>query len=61
MVYAVGYDEKTSTLEVVFKKGSIWAYEDVPKKIYKNLLASDSVGSYMNSFILDCYNDYPIS
>jgi len=28
MVYAVGYDHESKTLEVVFKRGGIWEYED---------------------------------
>lgn len=61
MIYAVGYDEKKEILEVVFMKGSIWGYEGVPKDIYEDLLDSDSIGSYMNSMIFNCYNEYQIN
>lgn len=61
MVYAIGYDPNEKLLEVVFAKGKIWAYEDVPKKVYKELMSSKSIGSYMKNYIFDCYNDYPIS
>ena len=60
MVYAVGYDPEEKILEVVFTKGKIWAYEGVPKKTYKDLIASKSVGSYMRNYIFDCYQDYSI-
>jgi len=36
MVYAIGYDSKSKTLEVVFGSGKAWAYEEVPKRFTKN-------------------------
>ncbi len=61
MIYAIGYDPEEKLLEVVFTKGKIWAYEDVPKDVYEKLINSKSIGSYMRNYILDCYNDYSIS
>ncbi len=61
MIYAVGYDPEEKLLEVVFTKGKIWAYEGVPKEVYEGLMTSKSIGSYMRSYIFDCYRDYPIS
>jgi hypothetical protein len=60
MIYAVGYCPKEKLLEVVFTKGKLWAYEDVPKDVYEGLLNAESPGSYMRNYILDCYNDYPL-
>ncbi len=60
MVYAIGYDAKSKTLEVVFRSGKGWAYEEVPKKVYQELLKSESIGSYMRENIIDCYPSYPI-
>lgn len=58
MIYAVGYCPETMRLELVFTKGKIWAYEDVPKEIYEGLLSAKSPGSYVRNNIFDCYNDY---
>ena len=55
MIHAVGYDTKTRTLEVVFNSGRTYCYEGVPTKVYKELLAAESKGSYMRSAIIDCY------
>ncbi|MEA5571074.1 KTSC domain-containing protein [Calothrix sp. UHCC 0171] len=55
MVRAVGYDETSETLEVVFSSGKIYKYFPVPKKIYEQLLAADSKGSYMKDAVIDCY------
>jgi hypothetical protein len=57
MICAVGYDEKTRTLEVTFNSGSIYRYLDAPQKEYEGLLAAGSKGSYMHSHIIDCYPD----
>ena len=59
MLYAVGYDPKAEVLEVVFRKGKIWCYYDVPPRVYEGLLKTRSVGSYMNSNVIDCYGDEP--
>ena len=55
MIHAVGYDAKTKTLEVVFNSGRTYAYEDVPRKIYRELMAADSKGRYMLDAVMDCY------
>ena len=60
MVYAIGYDPKSKTLEVVFRSGKAWVYEEVPKKVYQELLKSESIGSYMRENIIDCYLSYSI-
>lgn len=56
MVHAIGYDSKTRTLEVVFNSGRTYVYEDVPPKIYKELMAAESKGQYMRAEIIDCYS-----
>ena len=61
MIQAVGYDAKTHTLEVLFNSGRTYCYEDVPPKVYKELMAADSKGRYMLSEIIDVYRDYPAS
>ena len=60
MVYAVGYDPKVKNLEVVFTSGKTWVYEDVPRKVYQEMIKSSSIGSYMREFIIDCYDSYQL-
>ena len=38
MLYAVGYNSKTRTLEVVFNSGGIYQYHDVPPGEYAGLM-----------------------
>ena len=56
MIHAVGYSAKTRELEVVFNSGRTYVYEDVPPKIYKELMAAGSKGQYMRAEIIDCYS-----
>jgi hypothetical protein len=60
MVHAIGYSAKSKSLEVVFNSGRTWIYEDVPKKVYQELMKARSIGVYMNSNIIDCYEAYPL-
>ena len=46
-IEAVGYDETTSTLEVVFNSDKTYGYFEVAKTVYLELMASDSKGSYI--------------
>jgi hypothetical protein len=55
MIQAAGYDEQTSTLEVVFNSGKTYRYFEVPNSVYLELMESDSKGSYMRSDVIDCY------
>ena len=56
MIQAVGYDEPSQTLVVIFNSGRTYEYYEVPPGIYTQLMASDSKGSYMRSFVIDCYS-----
>jgi hypothetical protein len=47
MSEAVGYDETTSTREVVFNSDKTYGYFEVPQTVYLQLMASDSKGSYI--------------
>lgn len=55
MIKAVGYDETSSTLEVLFDSGKTYLYSEVPNHVYSELMESDSKGSYMRDFVIDCY------
>ena len=55
MIQAFGYDEDNKALLVIFNSGKTYQYSDVPQETYEELLEADSKGSYMRSFIIDCY------
>jgi hypothetical protein len=55
MIQAFGYDKDAETLMVIFNSGKTYQYSEVPQETYEELLAADSKGSYMRSFVIDCY------
>lgn len=57
MVWAVDYDAKRQVLEVAFKKGGVFRYTDVPPAVYRAMMKSDSIGSYMRSCIIGMYSE----
>ena len=57
---AVGYEEATKRMQVRFNSGGLYAYNNVPKKAYSELMKADSQGSYFNTFIKGMYGDTKI-
>ncbi len=55
MIQAFGYDAEEQSLLVIFNSGKTYRYFEVPPNVYEELLASDSKGSYMRDFVIDCY------
>ena len=50
---SVGYDERTLTLEIEFRDGSIYQYTRIPKQVYVELMSADSKGTYFSQYIRD--------
>jgi len=49
-IKSIGYDEGTQMLEVEFRySGSVYTYFDVPKSVYDEMMASESVGKFFNA------------
>ena len=62
---SVGYDEKTTLLEVEFNSGKIYQYSRVPKAVYLELMNAQSHGIYFSRNIRDnlrysCCQTYPV-
>jgi hypothetical protein len=55
MLYAIGYSVRTQTLEVVFNSGGIYRYFHVPLHIYQGLIAAESKGQYMWTYLFHLY------
>ena len=47
-VAEISYDPKTKILEVVFRKGDVYQYLDVPMNVYHDMICADSVGRFFN-------------
>lgn len=46
IISSLGYDSKSSTLEVEFKSGDVWQYEGVELQQWNSLLMAASIGKY---------------
>jgi len=58
MLNAVAYDEEEQILYAEFSNtGNIYAYYEVEKEIFEELLEADSVGQFMRSDIIGVYGD----
>ena len=52
-ISSIGYDERSSVLEVEFESGVVYDYFDVPPKVYADLLSSSSKGQFVSRRIRD--------
>ena len=53
---SIGYDSTQQLLEVEFKHGAVYRYEDVPPEVFTVFLKADSKGAFFNSHIKDSYD-----
>lgn len=53
-VKSVGYER--NVLEVEFLNNSIYQYKDVPRQVYSDMLATQSIGKYLNQFVKPTYS-----
>ncbi len=53
---SVGYDPSTRTLEIEFREGDVYVYNNVPQHIYDGLMSASSKGSYHHSHIKNSYS-----
>jgi hypothetical protein len=55
MLQAIAYDETDNTLCVTFGNGGKYAYKDVPRNVFEELIAAESEGEYLLSKIKGKY------
>lgn len=53
VIHAVGYDDETSVLEIIFNSGAIYHYRNVPRQVFEELMEAESKGSYFQNNIRD--------
>lgn len=54
-VVSAGYDEGSRAMEIEFVGGAVYRYDGVPRRVFEELLAADSVGRYFNEQVRDVY------
>ncbi len=51
----IGYDGASSILEVVFRAGGVYRFQEVPEGVYQNLMAAPSHGTFFQKHIKNQY------
>ncbi|MFK0189741.1 KTSC domain-containing protein [Kitasatospora sp. NPDC090308] len=54
-VLSVGYDDRSSTLQIAFRSGSLYEYTRVPAQVHTALLAAASKGGFVARYIKGRY------
>ncbi len=57
-VKAIGYDDRTSTLEVEFSNGGVYQYYGVPEHVHSQFMQASSKGKFLHTYVK---NQYPYS
>lgn len=47
-IASIGYDEANLLLEIEYRNGRTYQYLDVPSSCYRDLMASASIGQFVN-------------
>ena len=55
-VRAIGYDEKTQTLEVELSNGQVWQYPKVFPEVYRRFMAAPNPSSFFEDRIAEDYS-----
>lgn len=52
-ISSIGYEN--GTLYVAFNRGGLYAYAGVPERVYRELMAASSHGSYLARYVKGVY------
>lgn len=55
IIHSVGYEKATGLLEVQFRNGWVYRYDDVPEAVHSELMKAPSHGRYLKRHIVDDY------
>jgi hypothetical protein len=56
-IKSIGYDVKRKVLEIQFKNGATYEYQDVPVWVRADMISSDSIGKYFHENIKGKYDE----
>lgn len=54
-IRSVGYDERTSTLEIEFTGGSVIQYSRVSREVFQRFMNAPTKASFFRDRIEECY------
>jgi KTSC domain len=55
-IRSAGYDELRRRLEIEFVHGDVYAYREVPRRTYRDLMLASSKGAFFNEHIRDAFD-----
>lgn len=55
-IRAIGYDEKSMTLEVEMSNGEVWQYPKVYPEVYRRFMAAPNPSSFFDDKIAEEYS-----
>ena len=56
VLLAIGYEQISQTLRVIFNSGTEYRYTGVPNQVYRNLCNAESIGREFNRTIRNRYD-----
>lgn len=60
-IKSIGYEPQNYALEIEFKGGSVYRYDNVPGDQYQGLMSAESKGTYFGKFIKPFVREYPFT
>jgi hypothetical protein len=60
-ILSIGYDAEIQTLEIEFVGGGVYQYFDVTQATHQALMASDSLGRFVNTKVKEHYRYVRVS
>jgi hypothetical protein len=57
VIASVGYDARTSGMDVEFISGRVYRYFQVPPAVHDSLMSAQSIGRYFNAHIRDRFRN----
>ena len=57
-IASIGYDQSSHTLEIEFRTGTIYRYDDVPRDVYQGLMTAPSKGQFFDLHVRDAGYQY---
>ncbi len=56
MITSIGYDSSSCILEIEFKDGAVWQYNDFPEYLWYEFLSAESKGKFFHANIKKEYS-----
>jgi hypothetical protein len=48
VIHTMNYDARSKTLRIFYQSGAVYDYKDVPEKVYRQMKAAPSKGTFLN-------------